>query len=130
MLTAYALTFAGHGPLAGALRGLPDDLTPALFYLFVAATCYLIVPLTLTVEQLFTMTGQATRSATTLERLLDSASGTVIIATDSIGRITHYNAGAQQLLGYPPEEVHGPEPRDVPHAGGDRPARRALRRTS
>src|SRR4051794_20538403 len=107
---AYGLTFAGRGPLAGTMRGLPEDLRPTLFYLFVAAACYLVVPVSLTVEQLFTMTGQATRSATTLERLLDSASGTVIIATDSIGRITHYNAGAQQLLGYAPEEVMGLNP--------------------
>ncbi len=56
------------------------------------------------------MTGQATRSATTLQRLLDSAGGTVIIATDGVGRITHYNAGAQQLLGYAPEEVMGLNP--------------------
>jgi PAS domain S-box-containing protein len=109
-LTAYALTFSGRGPLAGTMRGLPDPLAPALVYLFVAAACYLIVPLTLTVERLFTMTGQATRSATTLERLLDSASGTVIIATDAIGRITHYNAGAQHLLGYSVDEVVGRNP--------------------
>jgi PAS domain S-box-containing protein len=107
---AYAFTFAGHGPLTGTMKGLPDDLTPAVFYLFVAAASYLAVPVSLTVEQLFTMTGQATRSATTLQRLLDSASGTVILATDSIGRITHYNAGAQQLLGYAPEEVLGLDP--------------------
>jgi PAS domain S-box-containing protein len=107
---AYAFTFAGHGPLAADLPGLPDELTPAVFYLFVAAACYLVVPVSLTVEQLFTMTGQATRSATTLQRLLDSASGTVIMATDGSGRITHYNAGAQQLLGYAPEEVMGLNP--------------------
>jgi PAS domain S-box-containing protein len=109
-LTAYALTFAGHGPLAGTMRGLPDSLGPGLVYSFVAAACYLIVPLSLTVERLFTMTGQATRSATTLERLLDSATGTVIVATDAVGRITHYNTGAQQLLGYSPEEVLGAVP--------------------
>ncbi len=102
-LTSYALTFKGRGPLAGTMDGFPEELTPTLIYLFVAAACYLIVPLTLTVEQLFAMTGQATRSATTLERLLDSASGTVIIATDSVGRITHYNAGAQQPSGTPPK---------------------------
>ncbi len=107
---AYALTFAGHGPLAGSMRGFPDELIPGLFYLFVAACCYLVVPVSLTVEQLFTMTSQATRTATTLERLLDSASGTVIIATDSLGRITHFNAGAQQLVGYTPEEVLGLNP--------------------
>ena len=109
-LTAYALTFSGRGPLAGSMRGLPEDLAPTLVYLFVAAACYLTVPLTLTVERLVSMTGQATRTATTLERLLDSASGTVIIATDAIGRITHYNAGAQQLLGYTAEEVMGLNP--------------------
>ena len=92
------------------MRGFPDELIPGLFYLFVAACCYLVVPVSLTVEQLFTMTSQATRTATTLERLLDSASGTVIIATDSLGRITHFNAGAQQLVGYTPEEVLGLNP--------------------
>ena len=109
-LTAYALTVKGRGPLAGTTDGVPEDLAPALVYLFVAAACYLTVPLTLTVERLVTMTGQATRTATTLERLLDSASGTVIIATDGVGRITHFNAGAQQLVGYTPEEVMGLNP--------------------
>ncbi len=109
-VTAYALTFSGRGPLAGTLDEVPEGLTPALVYLFVAATCYLTVPLSLTVEQLVMMTGQAKRSATTLERLLDSAGGTVIMATDSAGRITHYNAGAQQLVGYTPEEVLGLNP--------------------
>ena len=98
----------GRSP--GTLRGVPDDLTPALLYLFIAAACYLVVPLSLTVERLVRVTGQATRSATTIERLLDSATGTVFIATDAIGRITHYNAGAEQLLGYTPEEVVGLNP--------------------
>jgi PAS domain S-box-containing protein len=92
------------------MRGLPDELTPGVFYLYVAAASYLVVPVSLTVEQLFTMTGQAMRSATTLQRLLDSATGTVIIATDSVGRITHYNAGAQQLVGYASDEVMGRNP--------------------
>ena len=98
------------GRWPGRCADFPTTSRPALVYLFVAAACYLIVPLSLTVERLFTMTGQATRSATTIERLLDSASGTVIIATDGVGRITHYNAGAQQLLGYTHEEVMGRNP--------------------
>lgn len=109
-LTAYVLTFNDRGPFAGGLEGLPDALTPALLYLFVAAACYLTVPLTLTVEKLFSMTGQATRAATTVERLLDSASGALIVATDARGRITHYNSGAQQTLGYAPAEVLGMSP--------------------
>ena len=106
-VAAYVLTFAGRGPLATPLNGMPDAVSPALLYLFVAAACYLIVPITLTVERLVSMTGQATRAATTVERLLDSASGALIIATDAVGRITHFNTGAQQTLGYTPDEVTG-----------------------
>jgi hypothetical protein len=111
-VTAYAFTYAGHGPLGvSPVDGLPDAFAPAVFYLFVAAAAYLTVPLTLAVERLFSMTSQATRAATTLERLLDAASGTIFIATDRLGRITHYNAGAQHTLGYTPEQVIGLQPR-------------------
>jgi len=109
-VAAYGFTFRGYGPLAAPNDVVPEDLTPTLLYLFMAACCYLIVPLTLNVERLSRMTSQATRSATTIQRLLDSASGTLFIATDAIGRITHYNAGAEQALGYSQEEVLGQSP--------------------
>ena len=109
-VSAYVLTFVGHGPLAGRLSGLPDDLAPAVLYLFIATACYLTVPLALTVERLVSVTGQATRAATTVERMLDSATGTLFIATDGLGRITHYNAGAENTLGYAPEQVVGHSP--------------------
>lgn len=109
-VSAYVLTFSGRGPFAGELSGIPDDLEPSIVYLFVAAACYLTVPLTLTVEKLLSMTGRATRAATTVERLLDSVSGTLIVATDATGRVTHFNSGAQQTLGYSPEEVIGRSP--------------------
>jgi len=109
-LAAYAVTFEGYGPLAGSHEGVPGALEPTLVYLFIAACCYLIVPLTLNVERLSWVTSQATRSATTIERLLDSASGTLFIATDAIGRITHFNTGAHDTLGYTEEEVLGQSP--------------------
>ena len=109
-VTAYVFTASGFGPLAGSMRGLPGELIPALVYTFVAAASYLIVPLALGVEQLSAMTGEATRSALTLERLLDSVRSTVIIATDAQGRITHYNPAARKLLGYPPRQVLGRSP--------------------
>ncbi len=109
-VAAYAFTFQGYGPWAVPNEVVPEDLTPTLLYLYMAACCYLIVPLTLNVERLSRMTSQATRSATTIQRLLDSASGTLFIATDAIGRITHYNAGAEQALGYSQEEVLGQSP--------------------
>jgi PAS domain S-box-containing protein len=65
---------------------------------------------TMTMERLIAMTRQATRAATTVERLLDSVSSALIIATDANGRITHVNTGAQETLGYTPEEVLGRGP--------------------
>jgi PAS domain S-box-containing protein len=110
-VTAYALTFLGHGPLAGKVGGLPDDLAPALLYLFIAAACYLTVPLSMTVERLVRVTDQATRAASTIERMLDSATGTLFIATDVRGLITHYNSGAANALGYSFDEVVGRSPK-------------------
>jgi PAS domain S-box-containing protein len=109
-VAAYALTFSGRGPLAGPLNGVSESFTPALLYVFMAAACYMTVPLTMTVERLSTMSRHATRTAMTVERLLDAASGALIIATDANGRITHYNTGAQQALGYTPEKVVGHTP--------------------
>ena len=109
-LSAYILTFLGRGPFSRVPEDLPEALAPTLLYLFIGAACLMTVPLTLMVERLFSITAHATRAATTVERLLESASGAIIIATDARGGITHYNAGAQQTLGYLPEEVLGSSP--------------------
>ncbi|MCW2818319.1 MAG: sensor signal transduction histidine kinase [Marmoricola sp.] len=110
-LAAYALTVAGLGPFVDPTpTRLPVGLDSTEVYLFLLALCYGTVPLALTVDRLFTMTGAATRAATTVEQLLDSAGGTMFIASDAQGRITHYNTGAQQLLGYPVEAVLGRSP--------------------
>ncbi len=107
---AYGLTFADRGPIAEASRGWTDQTSPALIYLFVGAACYLIVPLTLTVEQLFAATSRAARAATTVQRLVDSATQTLFVATDEHGRVTHYSSGAERTLGYRAEEVLGRSP--------------------
>jgi PAS domain S-box-containing protein len=109
-MVAYAATFADRGPMASRHTGFPDTIEPLLLYLFIAAACYLIVPVTLTVEQLFAMTSQAARSSTTVEQLIESATHTVFIATDERGLITHYNPGAARTLGYPLHEVLGRSP--------------------
>ncbi len=108
--TVYVLTYHGHGPFGGSLRGIPDDLAPVLVYLFVGAACFMTVPLALAVERMHAATTQATRAATTVERLLSSSSGTIFVATDAVGRITHFNEGARHTLGYSPEEVLGRSP--------------------
>ena len=107
---AYALTFQGRGPIAHASEGWSAQTSPTLIYLFIGAVCYLIVPLTLTVEQLFAATSRADRAATTIQRLVDSATQTLFVATDEHGRVTHYSSGAERTLGYRAEEVLGRSP--------------------
>lgn len=106
----YALTFLGHGPVAHLSADHPDFVAPLAMYLFLATACYVIIPATLNVEFLFAMTQRANRAATTMERLIDSAENTLIIATDQQGSITHYNRGAVEVLGYAAEEVLGRSP--------------------
>ncbi len=106
-MIAYVTTFLGHGPFSHGVGELPGELMPMLLYLFVAAACFLTVPVALTVERLVTVTAEATRVAATVERMLNSATNTVFIGTDRQGRITHFNTGAEQTLGYTRAEVLG-----------------------
>ncbi|WP_104108336.1 ATP-binding protein [Nocardioides sp. 616] len=55
------------------------------------------------------------RANATVERILDSATNTILIALDPNLRITHFNAGAQRLLGYTGAEVAG-EPLSLFHS--------------
>lgn len=104
---AFSATITGHGPLAlGSIQDA-NAFAPLLVYAFIASICYLLVPLSLTVETLTAVTRQATGAATTVRRMLDSATGTVFIATDPAGRVTHYNSGAEQALGFSADEVLG-----------------------
>ncbi len=47
------------------------------------------------------------RSSATVAQIIDSATNTILMALDSSCRITHFNAGAQRLLGWSYEEVRG-----------------------
>ena len=109
-VAAYASAVLGHGPLVHAPVDLPDELAPALFYLFAVSACYLVVPMTLSVEEMVGLTRRAQRAATTVERLFDSAVGSVLIAVDEQGLVTHFNSGAQRALGYEHDELVGRSP--------------------
>ena len=106
-VVAFAATLAGHGPLAIDSLNNHAEFAPLLVYMFIACVCYLIIPLALTVERLRGATRQAVRSASTVQRMLDSASGTVFIATDASGLVTHCNQGAEHALGTPVAELLG-----------------------
>lgn len=106
-VAAYVLTLAGHGPFSHAGSGVPTALLPMLMYLFLTSCAYLTFPLSSLVEQLATTTEHADRGAQTIARLLDSAAGTVFLATDRAGVVTHCNPAAEAALGRSAEEIIG-----------------------
>jgi PAS domain S-box-containing protein len=61
-------------------------------------------------SRLLQTTEQAGLATATVSRILDAASTTIIIATDPDLRITHFNHGAEELLGYSADEVIGRSP--------------------
>lgn len=57
--------------------------------------------------QLEARTAEAGRATATVSRILDAARNTLLIATDPDLRVTRFNAGAEELLGYAESEVVG-----------------------
>ncbi|WP_299053681.1 ATP-binding protein [uncultured Nocardioides sp.] len=103
-LMVLAATYAGRGPFGDIGNA---DMSALVVHLYIASVCYLLPPLALTVRRLLVVSGQATRAATTVNRMLDSATGTVFLASDREGVITHCNTGAEQALGYSAQELIG-----------------------
>ncbi len=117
-LVSYLLTFWGHGPFAQAANGRPDIVSPILLSLFLIVCAYVTIPISGSVDRLQRITDKATRSASTMERLFESAHRTLIITTDAKGRITRFNRGAEVMLGYRADEVLG-RPADIFRAGDE-----------
>lgn len=109
-LMAYVVTFAGAGPLVQVPDQLSERLDPLLFFVFVAACVYVVVPVALTMERLRIVSQQSAEDAHTVEQLLESATSTVFLATDEVGQITRFNVGATRIIGYAAEDVLGRSP--------------------
>lgn len=107
VVVAFAATLGGHGPMSLASLTGHASLAPMLLYLFIASVCCLLVPLALTVERLRAVSRAAVASASTVQRMLDSTSGTVFIATDLAGVVTHCNKGAETALGVSADALLG-----------------------
>lgn len=58
-------------------------------------------------DRIVTSTADVGRATATVDRILDSATNSILIALDRDLRITHFNTGAQNLLGYTRAEVIG-----------------------
>ncbi len=111
---AFALNVLGRGPYAAPV---PDDLSDpagaALVYSFVLAVCFGTVPLALVVSQLSSMTTYAERSTSAIELMLKSATGTLFVAVDEQGRITHWSQGAERSLGWTSADMLGRTPAEI-----------------
>lgn len=58
-------------------------------------------------SELAARTAEAGRASATVDRILDAATNTMLVATDPDFRVTHFSVGAQTLLGYSEAEVLG-----------------------
>ncbi|WP_248579519.1 PAS domain-containing sensor histidine kinase [Nocardioides sp. InS609-2] len=61
-------------------------------------------------DQLHETTESAGRATATVDRILDSATNTILVALDPEFRVTQFNSGAQRLLGWESAEVTGRSP--------------------
>jgi PAS domain S-box-containing protein len=109
-VAAYLGTFAGYGPLAVAPDGMPDTARALLLYLLLVGCAYAALPTSVSISRFQAVTAEATQSASTMQRLFESARQTMIITTDAAGIITRVNRGAELLLGYAAEELRGRSP--------------------
>jgi PAS domain S-box-containing protein len=106
-LTAYQL-----GPVwdLQVRYDLPAQLAGGFLQLFLLDCALLLLPLSVMVTQQRTSAARAASQHRTLERLITSATGTAVIATDEDGRVTVFNPGAEVMLGCPAEKAVGRRP--------------------
>lgn len=106
------LTALGIGPVdaLAATYGLEPESVVSYLQLFLIDCSLILLPVSISVAQQRMLAGQAASGRATLERLVASATGTAIYATDREGRIILFNPGAEAMLGYNLYEVLGERP--------------------
>ncbi|WP_156718083.1 ATP-binding protein [Nocardioides sp. Leaf307] len=105
---AVLMSASGRGPFTDAPGrfDLDPDLRGVLLSAFIATCALIVVPLLLRVGEHIRAARTAAAERDTLERVVHSASD-AIIGADLERRITLFNPGAEQLLGYTAAEVMG-----------------------
>jgi len=106
-LIAFVATINGHGAFAELPHGWPHRAAPLPFYIFVLGLAQLIVPVGTSIARLKSAGRREEQSSRTVQQLLEAATSTVILATDPLGRVTAFNSGATNILGYTEQEVLG-----------------------
>ncbi len=111
-LIGTVLTELQVGPIfgLGERYGLAPELASGVLQLFLLDCGLILLPLSVIVTQQRMAAARADAERETLQRLVQAATGTAIIATGQDGRIMLFNPGAEALLGYLAEEVVGEVP--------------------
>lgn len=109
---ATTMTVLHIGPV-WALEGrydLPPELVIGFLQLLLLDCGLILLPLSVAIAQQRAAAAGEANGKETLERLIASATGTAIVATDREGRIIVFNPGASAMLGYSRDEVLGESP--------------------
>ena len=108
-IVANVLTAFHLGPVwdLQSRYDLPAQLAGGFLQLFLLDCALLLLPLSVMVTQQRTSAARAASQHRTLERLITSATGTAVIATDESGCVTVFNPGAEAMMGCPAEDAVG-----------------------
>jgi PAS domain S-box-containing protein len=103
------ITTAGHGPFARPDEkfGVPADMQGILLASFATVCALVVLALRLTVGEQYENARQVVAERDRMRNVVDGITSVAIICADLEGRITLFNPGAQQLLGYDAEDVLG-----------------------
>lgn len=106
------MTMAGLGPVhaAGELLDLPPELSLGVLQLFLLDCGLILLPLSVMVTQQRLSAAHAEAERETLERLVDAASGTAVVATGTDGTVRLFNPGAEKVFGRTADDVVGRSP--------------------
>lgn len=106
---AIGLTTRGHGPFAHLTEryGLAPDVEVVLLSLFIIDCALVVVPFVLSVGEQLETARLVAAERDKVQNIVNGMTGVAIIGTDALGRITLFNPGAERLLGYAAEDLHG-----------------------
>jgi PAS domain S-box-containing protein len=111
------LTTAGEGPFAAITdEGFDPELTGVLLQVTLLAYVVVTLPLALLVHRQASALTTARNSYQLVQSVLTGATGTAIMGCGRSGTISFFNVGAEQMLGWPAEDVVGTFSLDRFHA--------------
>ncbi len=100
-VVATLATVAGYGPIheLTVRYSLAPELVIGFLQLFLLDCALILLPLSVVTTQQRISAARATSGRETLQRLVDAATGSAVIAVDLAGRVEVFNPGAEAVMG-------------------------------